>query len=161
MVIGGIFQADQTRPAHTIPKRRAYMMEDLRRLSEWYGIPYHERTTFLFNPILAMRATIQVAQGAERSKVVHSLYRGVWVEDRDLGDPETVKELLDRAGMDGDALVTGAQQQSVKDQLRTNTEEALSMGVFGAPTFFLNGDKMFWGHDRLKLLDYFLGKSEK
>lgn len=161
MVIGGIFQADGTNPTHTIEKRYSYMMQDLKNLSEMHGFPYQERTTFLFNPILSLRATIQVQQGAERATAVSAIFRGVFAEDRDLGDPETVKDLLTQAGLDGAALVEGTQQQWVKDRLRANTDEALKMGVFGAPTYFLDGEKMFWGHDRLKVLDYFLEKTHK
>lgn len=161
MVIGGIFQADGTNPSHTIEKRYSYMMQDLKNLSEMHGFPYKERTTFLFNPILSLRATIQVQQGAERATAVYALFRGVFAEDRDLGDPETVKDLLTQAGLDGAALVEGTQQQWVKDRLRANTDEALKMGAFGAPTYFLDGEKMFWGHDRLKVLDYFLEKTHK
>ncbi|MCH7479054.1 MAG: DsbA family protein, partial [SAR324 cluster bacterium] len=51
-------------------------------------------------------------------------------------------------------------QQSVKDALRENTEEAARLGVFGAPTYFMEDGRMFWGHDRVKLLDYFLEKTK-
>lgn len=160
-VIGGIFQADGTSPPHAIPKRASYMFRDLINLAEYHGLPYRPRTDFLFSPILSLRATIQVEQGARRAKAVHGLFAGAFADDRDLSEPETVRELLDKAGLDGHALVTGAQQKWVKEQLKTNSEEALSMGVFGAPTIFLNDEMMFWGHDRLKLLDYFLEKAEK
>lgn len=161
MVLGGIFQGDNTTPGHAIPKRAGYLYQDLLNVSESTGIPYHPRTNFLFSPILSLRATVQVPQGAERAKAVHALFRGVWVEDADLSEPELVRDLLTKAGLDGAALVEGAQRQEVKDTLRTNTEEATSLGVFGAPTFFLDGKKMFWGHDRLKVLDFFLGKADK
>ncbi len=161
MVVGGIFQADGTTPAFRTEKRNRYLMEDMQALAKFHGIPYQTRTEFLFNPILALRATLQLPQGAERSKAVHALFAGVFSKDMDMGNPENVKGQLDEAGLDGGALVEGSQQQAIKDQLRTNTEEALSMGVFGAPTYFLDGERMFWGHDRLNLLDYFLGNPEK
>ncbi len=160
IVLGGIFKEDGTTPAHAIEKRSAYLQQDLENLSEFYGIPYTKRTTFLFNPILAQRATLQVPQGKERARAVHALYRGAFQEDLDLGDPEVVQRLLDEAGLDGAALVEGSQQQWVKDALKQNTDDALAKGVFGAPTCILNGERMFWGHDRLKVLDYFMGKSK-
>jgi 2-hydroxychromene-2-carboxylate isomerase len=160
IVLGGIFKEDGTTPAHAISKRATYLEQDLKNLSEFYGIPYKKRTTFLFNPILSQRATLQVPQGTERARAVHALYRGAFQEDLDLGDPEVVKELLQQAGFDGAALVEGSQQQEVKDALKRNTEEALAKDVFGAPTCILNDEMMFWGHDRLKVLDYFMGKSK-
>ena len=160
IVLGGIFKEDQTTPAHMIDKRRDYMLQDLKNLSEVYGLPYQARTAFLFNPILAMRATLQVEQGKPRAAAVHSLYSGAFENDLDLGDAETVKKLLDDAGCDGAALVEGSQQQHVKDALKKNTDDAIAAGVFGAPTCILDDGRMFWGHDRLKVLDYFLEKSK-
>ncbi len=159
-VLGGIFKADDTRPALTIEKRRTYMLQDLLNLAEFHGLPYKPRTEFLFNPILSERVTLQANQGRERARAVHSLYRGAFAEDLDLGDPAVVSRLLDEAGFDGAALVEGSQQQSVKDALRENTEEAARLGVFGAPTYFMEDGRMFWGHDRVKLLDYFLEKTK-
>ena len=160
IVLGGIFKEDNTTPAHAIEKRRRYVMQDLINLSEVYGLPYKERTTFLFNPILAMRATLQVDQGEPRAKAVHSLFSGAFERDLDLGDSDTVAMLLNEAGLDGAALVEGSQQQWVKDALKKSTDDALAAGVFGAPTCILDDGRMFWGHDRLKVLDYFLEKSK-
>ena len=143
-----------------IDKRRVYMLQDLKNLSEMYGLPYKERTTFLFNPILAMRTTFQVKQGQERARAVHSLFSGAFAKDLDLGDAEVVRKLLEEAGCDGAALIEGAQQQSVKDELKKNTDEALAAGVFGAPTCIMDDGRMFWGHDRLKVLDFFLEKTK-
>ncbi len=160
IVLGGIFKEDGTTPAHAIEKRSKYLQQDLLNLSEMHGLPYKPRTTFLFNPILSMRTTLQTEQGEKRARAVHSLYRGAFAEDLDLGDPEVVTRLLNEAGLDGPALVEGSQQQWVKDALKKNTDDAIARGVFGAPTFFLEDGKMLWGHDRLKLLDYFMGKTK-
>ncbi|MCZ6531648.1 MAG: 2-hydroxychromene-2-carboxylate isomerase [SAR324 cluster bacterium] len=158
IVLGGIFKEDNTTPAHMIDKRREYMLKDLETLAEMYGLPYQARSNFLFNPILAMRTTLQVPQGEERARAVHGLYRGAFAEDLDLGDPEVVTRFLNKSGLDGPALVDGSQQQWVKDELKKNTDDALAQGVFGAPTFILSDGRMLWGHDRLKVLDYFLEK---
>ena len=159
MVLGGVFQAMNHTPSFQNPVRAKYMWEDLQNLSDAYGLPYKKRTNFIFKGVLPLRATIQVPQGAERGKAVHALFRGVFAEDRDVGDPKVVEALLNEAGLNGKALVAGAEQQHVKDQLKDSTDRAVARGVFGAPTLFLDGKKMFWGHDRLHVLEYFLNKS--
>lgn len=156
MVIGGVFKAVGTTPAFNFEARRAYMEDDLADMCAFHGIPYQNRTEFLFNPILALRTTLAVPQGAERAKVVHALYKGVFAEDRDLGQPEVVIGLLNDAGLDGTALVERTQDQAVKDELKSNTDEAISLGVFGAPTCVVDGKKKFWGHDRFPLLEHYL-----
>ncbi len=156
MVLGGVFQAMNHTPAFLHPVRAKYLWEDLQNLADAYGLPYKKRTNFIFKPVLPLRATIQVPQGKERAQAVHALFRGAFAEDRDLGDPAVVESLLNEAGLNGKALVAGAEQQHVKDQLKESTDRAVARGVFGAPTLFLDGKKMFWGHDRLPVLEHFL-----
>ena len=87
---------------------------------------------------------------------MHALFRGAFAEDQDLGDPEVVVRLLDQAGLDGTAVVERTQDQAIKDQLREITDSAIAKGIFGAPTMIVDDSKMFWGQDRLTLLEYYL-----
>lgn len=159
VVLGALFQGNGIEPPHTKDNRRRYMLQDVRDLSTHYGIPYRERTVFLFKPILALRATLAVPQGAERARLVHALFSGAFAQDLDLGEPAVVSRLLDQAGLPGAALLEGSQQPAIKNELRAITDAAIAMGMFGAPTFLVNGQKMFWGQDRMPLLERYLEKS--
>jgi 2-hydroxychromene-2-carboxylate isomerase len=132
------------------------MLGDLQALTKAHGIPYKQRTQFLFKPILALRAALGIPQGPRRAKAIHAIYRAVWSQDLDVGDPPVLARVLDEAGFDGKALVEGTNAQAVKDELKNNTDQAVARGVFGAPTMFLDGKRMFWGHDRLPLLEHVL-----
>ncbi|MBI4082919.1 MAG: 2-hydroxychromene-2-carboxylate isomerase [Candidatus Lambdaproteobacteria bacterium] len=158
IVLGGLFKEAGITAPYGNPTKRPYVLEDLRNLTEMLGIPYRERTEFLFNPVLAERATLQVPPGDERVRAVHALFRGAWAENLDLASPEVVERLLTGAGLNGKSLVAGTQRQEVKDVLKRSTDEAIRLGAFGAPTFVLNGTRLFWGQDRLAVLDYFMGK---
>ena len=159
MVLGGVFQSNGIEPAHTKPNRRKYLFEDLKDLAASYGVPYRERTQFLFKPILSLRATLATPQGAERARAVHALFRGAFAEDLDLGEADVVARLLKEAGFDGAALVQRTQEQAIKDELKAITDGAIAKGVFGAPTFFVDDRKMFWGHDRMALMEHYLKTS--
>jgi 2-hydroxychromene-2-carboxylate isomerase len=76
------------------------------------------------------------------------VFRAVWVEQRNMGDADTVAEVLVAAGLDAPALMALAADPQVKEALKIRTQQAVERGVFGAPTFFV-GDEMFWGQDRL------------
>ena len=156
MVIGGVFKAVGHTPGFTVEHRRVYMEEDVADLCAYHGIPYKARTEFLFNPILSLRATLAVPQGPERARAVHALYKGAFAEDLDLGQPDVVIGLLNDAGLDGAAIAASTQDQAIKDQLKANTDEAVSLGIFGAPTCVVDGKKKFWGHDRFPLLEHYL-----
>jgi 2-hydroxychromene-2-carboxylate isomerase len=156
VVLGGIFQSNSIEPAHTKVNRRKYLFEDLKDLSSYYGIAYKERTVFLFKPVLSLRATLAVPQGEQRARAVHALFSGSFAEDQDLGEPEVVARLLSRAGFDGAALVERTQAPEIKDELKALTDAAIARGVFGAPTFFVDDRKMFWGHDRMPIMEHYL-----
>ncbi len=156
MVLGGVFQARDHAAPLDKPWRRDYMMGDLEGLAQAHSVPYKRRTAFLFKPILALRCALQIPQGPQRAKAVHAIYRAVWAQDLDVGDPGVLTKVLTDAGFDGKALVEGTNAQGLKDELKGNTDQAVARGVFGAPTMFLDGKRMFWGHDRLPLLEHFL-----
>jgi 2-hydroxychromene-2-carboxylate isomerase len=159
IVLGGVFQANDHKAPLDKPVRRTYLFEDMRNLAEFHHAPYRPRTEFFFKPILPLRATLGVTQGAARAKAVHALFHGAWALDLDLGDPAVVERLLGDAGLDGKALVQGANRQEIKDELKAITDKAIARGVFGAPTMLVDGSKMFWGHDRLPVLEHFLNKN--
>lgn len=159
MVLGGVFKAHGIDPPHTKSGRRDYLWQDLREVCAYHGIPFRERSEFPFHPILALRATLAVPAGEPRGRAVHALFRGAWAEDADLAAAEVVQRLLDEAGLDGAAAVEQAQTQPVKDALHAATDDAIARGIFGAPTFVVSDGKLFWGQDRLFLLDHYLRKA--
>jgi 2-hydroxychromene-2-carboxylate isomerase len=66
-----------------------------------------------------------------------------------LSETAVVREAAARSGLDADALEAAVQEQAVKDALRAHTEEAIGLGVFGAPSVIVGGE-LFWGDDRLR-----------
>jgi 2-hydroxychromene-2-carboxylate isomerase len=76
------------------------------------------------------------------------MFRAMWVEPTNLGDPTVLASTLRGAGFDADAFVALVGDPEVKAKLIANTEAAVARGVFGAPTMFV-GDEMHFGQDRL------------
>ena len=79
---------------------------------------------------------------------VDAVYRAIWVDGKNMNDPAVVGAVLQQAGFDPQALLALADDPEVKDRLKAVTQEAVARGVFGAPTFFVDG-QMYWGQDRL------------
>lgn len=156
-VLGKAFEATGNRAPAMIPAKGKYLFKDLKLWARHYGVPLFFPRVFPVNSLAAGR--IACALPPERvgdwAKAVMTAY---WTKDADISQAEVLKAVADAAGFDGAALLAGAQEQSAKDLLRANTDEAVERGVFGAPTFFVDG-QMFWGNDRLVLLeDYLNGK---
>ena len=83
---------------------------------------------------------------------MHAIFHAAWAEDRDINDDAVLVELAGSVGLDGAALVAGTKDDAVKAQLKVATDEAVKLGLFGAPTFMV-GDLLFWGQDRLAFVE--------
>ena len=81
-----------------------------------------------------------------------AIFRAMWVEPVDLGNPEALAETLGAAGFDPAEMMELVSRQEIKDALREATESAIARGAFGAPTFFIDGE-MHFGQDRLDFVE--------
>ena len=64
-----------------------------------------------------------------------------------IGSTDSISRVLDREGLDGEALVLRATQAPAKEALRSATRRAIDQGVFGVPTMIVDGE-LFWGSDQ-------------
>jgi len=81
------------------------------------------------------------------------------IHDLDLGNEKILAQILANAGVNADDLMSDISDQSIKDELKENTQDAIQRGVFGAPTFFVGGE-MFFGNDRLDFIREALASRE-
>jgi len=149
MLLGGVFKSTGNQSPVVVPAKAAYMNNDLKRFAKRYGVPFRFNPHFPINTLALMRGAVAYQDDV----VVSSTYRdaifmAIWVEARNLNEPDVIGQVLSDAGLDIAELMNQIGHQTVKDQLIANTEEAVNRGVFGAPTFFV-GEQMFFGQDRL------------
>ena len=149
MLLGGVFKSTGNQSPVAVAAKAAYMNDDLERFAKRYGVPFRFNPHFPINTLALMRGAVAYQDDV----VVSSTYRdaifmAIWVEARNLNEPDVIGQVLSDAGLDPAELMNRIGQQTVKDQLIANTAEAVNRGVFGAPTFFV-GEQMFFGQDRL------------
>ena len=150
-LIGGVFKlSGNTMPAAN-PAKGQYMFKDLQRLFDYVGEPHKFPSTFPTNSLTAMRA-LTAAAPADVPALALKVFKAYWAEDRNIADPAVLTELL------GADLVAKAGDEAVKEKLKAATEEAARRGAFGAPTFFV-GDDMYFGEDRIFLIEHALQNS--
>jgi len=150
MLLGGVFQATGNQSPMNIPAKSAYMKEDLARFAQRYGVPFRHNPHFPINTLMLMRiaAGLQLRDPDKLVPYVDAVYRAIWVDGKDMNDPQVVASVLEQAGFDAGALVALASDPEVKDHLKSLTAIAVERGVFGAPAFFIGG-QLYWGQDRL------------
>jgi 2-hydroxychromene-2-carboxylate isomerase len=144
------------------PQRRAYRLMDLKRWREVREIPLTlEPKYFPCDDQAATRLLIAAKlQGKDAMKFSIELGRALWEREETLADPAAVASAARRAGLDAAELRAGGPSDADLDALHERfTREAIEAGVFGAPSFVLASGEIFWGQDRLELLERALKKA--
>ena len=152
ILLGGLFkitnnQAPMIRYAET-PAKRNYEMLEFDRFVQAHAIPFKMNPNFPINSLHLMRGAVAAQHLGCFMPYVEAVMAAMWEEGANMGDPTVVREVLDKAELDGAAVLAKADDTEVKAELVANTEKAAARGAFGVPTFFV-GDEMFWGKERL------------
>lgn len=150
--LGGLFKltgnrAPMMRYADS-PAKWAYEQLEFERFVAAHRIPFKMNPVFPQNTLTLMRAAVAAEEAGNLDAFVPAAMTAMWEKERDLGDPVVIAATLTDAGLDGPALVARAGDQDIKDGLAARTNALATKGVFGVPTFFVDGE-MFWGKERL------------
>jgi 2-hydroxychromene-2-carboxylate isomerase len=150
MLLGGVFKATGNQSPVMIPAKGRWMGQDIARFARRYGVPFKFNAHFPINTLTLMRGAVglQMKQPQRFEHYLATVFRAMWVEPTNLGDPAVLAATLGAAGFDAAAFEALVGDAEVKAKLTANTEAAVARGVFGAPTCFV-GDAMFFGQDRL------------
>jgi 2-hydroxychromene-2-carboxylate isomerase len=147
----------RTRPG---PRRRYHQVE-LERWSRYLGMPLvleprHYPQAMPADPDWNKYAGWMViaAQdaGLDAFPLSHAILRALWAEERDIASAEVRRAIAEENGYDGTVLVAAERSERVQALYWQFSEEAERLGVFGAPTFVIEGE-LFWGQDRLGFVD--------
>jgi len=155
ILVGGIFNtvnpsvyASREKP---VPLKSRYMLKDLGDWARSAGLSIKmPPTVFPVNSVKAMRGCIFL--GKDMVPFARSVFEIYWGEDQDISQDAVLTEVCKRAGVDPEKLFAGISQQSIKDQLKANTEEVVARGGFGSPSIFIDKTDMYFGNDRLPLV---------
>jgi 2-hydroxychromene-2-carboxylate isomerase len=149
MLLGGVFRAvgaPQNMMDVLSPPKARHNLNDMHRWADVFGVPLVVPAGHPFRTVEALRATL--VAGCDPA-VIHGFYRAYWVEGQKPSEPATMRAVLAAAGHDPDAALTRLQDSDVKDDLRRRTDQAVMLGIFGAPTFIVNQTNLYWGQDRI------------
>ena len=135
-----------------LPTKRRYTY----RWSHWWahrlGIPLRYPAAHPFNPLHYLR--LAVACGA-KPEAISRIFDAIWTTGAEASDPARFSALMQELRIAPDEIA-GA---GVKDKLKKNTDDAAQRGVFGVPTFEVDGE-LFWGADSIEFLKEFLGNPD-
>ncbi len=151
-LLGPIFrdQGLHDSPFNLNPAKGRYMWRDIERICAAEDLAFRRPSVFPRSGLLAARVACRFCHAPWLSSFVRAVFRANFEEDLDISTPEVITRCLPQTGDDPEKVLKEAQLPESKVQLRAQTEEAVRLGIFGAPSFVVN-DELFWGNDRLEV----------
>ncbi|MEE9280476.1 MAG: 2-hydroxychromene-2-carboxylate isomerase [Myxococcota bacterium] len=154
VLLGGVFKAtNNVSPAVSlqgIKNKPEYQALETRRFLQQHGITHYQRNPhFPVNTLQIMRGAIVAQRQGCFERYVDEVYCHMWGEPKKMDDPDVIRAALEESALPAEVILKSIQDAEVKQQLITNTDDAVARGVFGSPSFFV-GDELFFGKDRLR-----------
>jgi 2-hydroxychromene-2-carboxylate isomerase len=149
-LLGPLFQRQgwSDSPFNLNPVRGRYMWRDVERLCARAGLAFRKPRVFPRKSVLPARLTLAVQRESWMPELARRVFIANFAEDRDIADAALMREILQALGQDADRWMARALEPDNKEALRRQVEQAWDRGIFGAPTFVVNGE-LFWGGDRM------------
>lgn len=153
-LLGPIFrdQGWKTSPFNIFRAKGENMWRDVERQVQKYGLPPLKiPEEFPQDSLLAARLAVCVGEDLSRQDFAGSVFEAQFAKGLDISDRAVLADCLVAIGLDSGALIEQAKsEQSVKDTLRAITDNAVALGIYGAPSFTTDDGELFWGNDRLE-----------
>ncbi|MEX0807853.1 MAG: 2-hydroxychromene-2-carboxylate isomerase [Dongiaceae bacterium] len=138
------------KPVPEIPLKGPYAAHDLQRFFRLVGLPWNPANDGLVDPLPGLRAFVwlDALDQVTGKGLAQRIYRAHWCEGRDMSMPDAVADEAAAMGLDRAVVIAAMRDDRIKLMLREQVEASIGKGVFGCPTFIVDGE-MFWGADRL------------
>ncbi len=148
VLLGGIFKAtDNKAPGLVIPKAK-WMLDDVKMYAEKYNVQFMMNDAFPVNTLYLMRGAIYAKNNNILEKYNETMFAAMWSSNINLSEPKNIISTLKNSGFNSDEFLSAAEDQNIKDELKNATAKAVELGLFGVPSFLVDG-KLFFGQDRM------------
>lgn len=157
ILVGGVFNAvndDVYRlRAQPNPRKARYHAKDLQDWARLYGLVIRWPSVFPLNSVKAMRAALAAEEKDRLVAWSRACFEAYWGRDEDLSQDDVLAQLARRVALDPEWLLARIAKPEIKEKLRANTDELTARGGFGSPTMFVDETDMYFGNDRLPLVE--------
>ena len=138
-----------------VPAKQRYTAKDMSDWARYYGLKIiMPPSVFPVNSVKALRgALVALEHPGTFLPYSYRVFETYWGEDQDISQDEVLRKIVEAVGLDGEEYFDKIARQDYKDRIRANTDAVIERGGFGTPTIYVNGDSMFFGNDRLVLVE--------
>ena len=156
-LVGGVFNAvnpsvyqNREKP---VPAKQKYYGKDLQDWARHVGVQIGTPPVFPVNSVKVMRGAFFALEQDCLVPYARAFFTAYWRELKDISQSEVIAPIVMDLGLDVERFFSAIESTSYKDRLRANAEELIERGGFGSPTFFIDGTDMYFGNDRLPLIE--------
>ena len=141
--------------------KRAYYAKDLQDWAHYTGIRIGAPPVFPVNSVKAMRGAFLALERDLLVPYARAMFEAYWGDLRDISEDDVLADVALRVGITPAAFFAYVATDDCKARLRANTDELMTRGGFGSPTIFLDRTEMFFGNDRLPLVQHWLEQATR
>ncbi len=156
-LVGGVFNTVNPsvyeNRSNPVEVKQNYYLKDLQDWAKYVGVTIGQPPVFPVNSVKAMRGAFVAMEQNKLIEYARAVFHAYWSELQDISQDDVLTNILHTLGIEPDEFFTKISESEYKDKLKTNTSELIDRGGFGSPTLFLNGDDMYFGNDRLPLIE--------
>jgi 2-hydroxychromene-2-carboxylate isomerase len=157
ILVGGVFNAVNKdvydRRANPDARKASYYEKDLRDWARFCGIRIGKPLVFPVRAVAVMRCALAADEEGKLIEFARAAFETYWGDLEDISQAPVLSRVAERAGLDAAKLLARSEAAEIKERLKANTEEVIARGGFGSPTMFVNGADMYFGNDRLPLVE--------
>ena len=162
ILVGGIFNTINPSVyesrSNPVKPKASYSRKDLNDWSLIRGITVNWPDVFPVNSVKAMRGVLFALERNKVSEYVELVFCSYWTNNLDISLDEVLIKIVEELGWSSDKFISFINLESTKEALKLNTEELAKRGGFGSPTMFVDDKNMFFGNDRLNLIEELLNR---
>jgi 2-hydroxychromene-2-carboxylate isomerase len=163
-LVGGVFnKVNPTvyqRRENPVPPKDNYYRKDMADWARYLDLKIVRPSVFPVNSVKALRGAFVAIDEGFISGYSKAVFRAYWRDDKDISQDAVLSEIVRSVGMDPDAFFTKITDDTVKRKLFATTDEIIARGGYGTPTFFIDGDDMYFGNDRFELMQAALDRKK-
>jgi len=157
ILVGGVFNAVNQdvydRRANPDKRKASYYEKDLQDWARLVGVKIGRPPVFPVRAVSMMRCALAAQEMDALLPFARSAFETYWGELKDVSQKGVLEEVCRKAGLDPAAILARSEDADIKERLKANTEEVIARGGFGSPTMFVNTTDMYFGNDRLPLVE--------
>ena len=157
ILVGGIFNSINPsvyeNRKNPVKEKLQYSQKDLQDWARLRKIQINWPTIFPVNSVKAMRGAFYFIDNGNIETYLEAVFHAYWNEGKDISDIDVLTEIALSNAANETEFLEFISTQGIKDRLIANTQELMDRGGFGSPTFFLGDDDMYFGNDRIQLIE--------